>query len=325
MWQYAARRGLVSIPVLLLASIAVFLVVHATASPLGALRTNPRVSQEAIAKYKHDLGLDKSGFQQYTTWLGNFVRGRWGTSLITERSVAGDIREGLANTLTLGITSFVLSLIIGIAIGTYSAIRQYSFFDYLSTGTAFLGLSIPVFWFALILQIVFGLYLTNWLHLSSPIFYTAGLFSPGSEGFDLVDRIRHLVLPVMVLSVQIVALYSRYMRTGMLEVLHSDYLRTARAKGLPEGRVIVSHAMRNALIPLVSVAAIDVGALAGGLIVTETIFSWPGMGVLFISAMRNGDYAVVLPWMMVVVTFVIVFNLVADVLYAVLDPRIRYD
>jgi peptide/nickel transport system permease protein len=303
----------------------VFLIVRSTTSPLAALRTNPRVSAEAITKYKHDLGLDRSGYQQYTTWLANFVRGNWGTSLITGRAVAPDIRESLTNSVTLGIIAFVLSLIIGLSIGMFSAVRQYSVFDYLGTGTAFVGLSIPVFWFALILQIVFGLYLTNWLHLSEPIFFTAGLFSPGSEGFDIVDRIRHLALPVMVLAVQEVALYSRYMRTGMLEVLNSDYLRTARAKGLPERRVILGHAMRNALIPLVSVAAIDVGALAGGLIVTETIFAWPGMGVLFISAMRDGDYAVVLPWMMVVVTFVIAFNLIADVMYAVLDPRIRYD
>jgi peptide/nickel transport system permease protein len=239
--------------------------------------------------------------------------------------VGADIKEGLTNTFVLGTTAFVLSLVLGIAIGLFSAIRQYSVFDYLATGSAFLGLSVPVFWFALILQLVFGVYLTNWLSLSQPVFFTAGIYSPGSAGFDLIDRIRHLVLPVTVLAVQLVALYSRYMRAGMLEVLHSDYLRTARAKGLSERRVIIAHGMRNALIPLVSIAAIDVGALAGGLIVTETIFSWPGMGVLFISAMREGDYSVVLPWMMVVVAFVIAFNLLADILYAVLDPRIRYE
>jgi peptide/nickel transport system permease protein len=325
MGQYVARRALVSIPVLIIASIAVFLIVRSTTSPLAALRSNPRVSQEAVQQYKHDLGLDRSGVQQYTTWLGNFVRGRWGVSLITGRPVAPDLREALTNSLVLGLVAFVISLLLGVSIGMYSAVRQYSVFDYLATGTAFLGLSIPVFWFALILQIVFGVYMTNWFHLGEPIFFTAGLFSPGSEGFDLIDRMRHLVLPVTVLSVQIVALFSRYTRAGMLEVLHSDYLRTARAKGLSERRVLFVHAMRNALTPLISVAAIDIGALAGGLVVTETIFSWPGMGVLFISAMREGDYSVVLPWMMIVVSFVIVFNLVADVLYAVLDPRIRYD
>jgi peptide/nickel transport system permease protein len=325
MGQYIARRALISIPVLLIASIAVFVIVKSTADPVAAIRSNPRASQESIKKYAHDLGLDKPPAQQYLTWLGNFVRGKWGTSIVTGRPVAPDIREGLANTLLLGLVSFVVSIVLGVAVGMFSAIRQYSIFDYLATGSAFLGLSIPVFWFALILQIVFGLYLTNWFHLGSPIFPTAGLYSPGTSGFSVIDRARHLVLPVTVLSVQIVALYSRYTRAGMLEVLHSDYLRTARAKGLSERTVMVRHAMRNALIPLVSVAAIDVGALAGGLIVTETIFAWPGMGVLFISAMRNGDFSVVLTWMMIVVAFVIAFNLVADILYAVLDPRIRYD
>lgn len=325
MGQYVARRLLISIPVLLIASIAVFIIVKSTSSPVAAIRSNPRASQQAIKSYEHDLGLDKPAAVQYLTWLGNFVRGKWGTSIVTGRPVAPDIREGLTNTLVLGIISFVVSIVLGVAIGIFSAVRQYSFFDYLATGSAFLGLSMPVFWFALILQIVFGLYLTNWFHLGSPVFPTAGLYSPGTTGFDLIDRVRHLVLPVTVLSVQIVALYSRYTRAGMLEVLHSDYLRTARAKGLSERTVLVRHAMRNALIPLVSVAAIDVGALAGGLIVTETIFAWPGMGVLFISAMRGGDYSVVLTWMMIVVVFVIVFNLVADIMYAVLDPRIRYD
>jgi peptide/nickel transport system permease protein len=309
MGQYIARRALVSIPVLLIASIAVFAVVKNTASPVAAIRSNPRASQAAIEKYTHDLGLDKPPPEQYLTWLGNFIRGKWGTSIVTGRPVGPDIREAMANTMVLGLTAFILSLILGISVGIFSAVRQYSFFDYLSTGSSFLGLSIPTFWFALILQIV----------------PTAGLYSPGMVGFNLIDRIRHLVLPVTVLSVQIVALYSRYTRAGMLDVLHSDYLRTARAKGLGERTVMTRHAMRNALTPLVSVAAIDVGALAGGLIVTEQIFNWPGMGVLFISAMQNGDYSVVLTWMMIVVFFVIAFNLVADIMYAVLDPRIRYD
>ncbi len=325
MGQFVARRALVSIPVLLIASIAVFIVVRTTTSPLAALRSNPRVSQDAIQEYRKELGLDRSGVQQYLSWLGKFVRGQWGESLTTGRPVAPDIKESLGNTFVLGATAFILSLAIGIGVGVFSALRQYSVFDYLATGSAFLGLSIPVFWFALILQLVSGVYITRWFNLSEPIFYTAGIFAPGTQGFDLVDRIRHLVLPTIVLAVQLVAIYSRYTRAGMLEVLHSDYLRTARAKGLGERRVIFRHGLRNGLIPLVSIAATDIGALAGGLIVTETIFAWPGMGVLFIHAMRDGDYTVILPWMMVVVTFVIGFNLIADILYAVLDPRIRYD
>jgi peptide/nickel transport system permease protein len=203
-------------------------------------------------------------------------------------------------------------------------VKQYSPFDYMATSGAFIFLSIPVFWFALIVQLLFGLYMVRWFGLSEPIFFTAGLSQPGSVGFDLVDRLRHVALPAVVLAVQSLAVYSRYMRASMLEVLGSDYLRTARAKGVPERRVIVKHGMRNALIPLTTQAAIDFGALAGGLIVTEAIFQWPGMGNLFVRAMNDGDYAIALPWVMLTMTFVIVFNLVADILYAVLDPRIRY-
>ena len=150
------------------------------------------------------------------------------------------------------------------------------------------------------------------------------MYSPGSIGFDLVDRARHLALPVMVLAVQEIAIYSRYMRTSMLEVKDSEYVRTARAKGMRERRLVARHVMRNALIPVTTYAGISLGALAGGLIITEAIFQYPGMGSLFVNAMQNGDYLVVLPWLMVAVTFVILMNLVADLLYAVLDPRIRY-
>lgn len=324
MLRYIARRLIFSIPVLLIASISVFYIVRATTSPLGALAGNTRIQPEDVERYKRDLGLDKSGFEQYTTWLGHFVTGRWGESLITHRPVAPDIKESLANTLVLGITALSFSLLVGIAIGLVAAVRQYSPFDYVATGGAFFGLSMPPFWFGLILQIFFGLYLTSWLNLNEPVFFIAGMFRPGATGFDLMDRVRHLALPVMTLSVQIIAVYSRYLRSSMLEVLNSDYLRTARAKGVPERRVLVRHGMRNALIPLTTQVAIDIGSLAGGLVVTETIFQWPGMGMLFIRAIRLGDYAVVLPWLMVVVGAVILLNLVADILYGFLDPRIRY-
>jgi peptide/nickel transport system permease protein len=324
MGRYVVRRVIYSIPVLLIASVAVFYVVRETTSPLGALAGNTRIQAADVERYKKALGLDKSGFQQYTTWLGNFVKGDWGESLITHRRVGPDIKEALANTLVLGITALVFSLMIGMAIGLYSAVRRYSTFDYIATGGAFFGLSMPPFWFGLSLQIVFGLYVTQWFGLREPIFFTAGMSRPGSMSFDLMDRIRHMVLPVLTLSVQIIAVYSRYLRSSMLEVLNSDYLRTARAKGLSEGRVIVRHGMRNALIPLTTQVAIDIGTLAGGLVVTEAIFQWPGMGTLFIQAIRLGDYAIVLPWLMVVVASVILLNLVADILYGVLDPRIRY-
>ncbi len=324
MGRYAIRRVLSSIPVLLVASILVFVVVRASTSPTAAIALNPRCDAACKRNFITALGLDKSGYHQYVAWLSHFVKGNWGVSTLSRQPVARDIREALMNTAVLGLTAELFSLLIGVAIGVYSAIRQYSAFDHLATGGAFVGLSIPNFWFALLLQIFFGLYLTRWLHLSSPIFYTAGMFKPGSQGFHLLDRVRHLFLPALVLAVQIIAVYSRYIRASMLEVLHSDYMRTARAKGLKERRVIVRHAMRNALIPLTTQWALNIGALAGGLVITETIFQWPGMGKFFIDALNNGDYAQVLPWVMVTVAFVILFNLIADILYAVLDPRIRY-
>jgi peptide/nickel transport system permease protein len=324
MLRFILRRLLISIPLLLIASVLVFTVIHLTTDPVAGLRVNPRISAADMTRYRHDLGLDRSGPAQYFAWLGNFVRGNWGSSLFSGISVSKQIREALVNSMVLGITGFALALLLGVAIGVIAAIRQYSPFDYLATSGAFLALSIPTFWFALIMQLVFGVYLVRWLHLSEPILFTAGMSQPGTVGFDLVDRLRHLALPAIVLAVQLIAVYSRYMRASMLEVLGSDYLRTARAKGVRERRVVVNHGVRNALIPLTTQAAIDFGALAAGLIATEAIFQWPGMGALFVRVMNDGDYAIALPWVMLTMAFVIVFNLVADVLYAVLDPRIRY-
>ena len=324
MWRYVVRRVLFSIPVLLISSVLVFLVIKATTDPVAAASLSPRFRPEDLVQLRQDLGLDRPVTEQYLSWLGDFVRGDWGDSIITNRPVYPDMMEALRNTLVLGVAGVGVSLLIGVGVGIYSALRQYSFFDYLATGVAFLGLSMPTFWFALMVQLILGVYVTRWFGLTHPLFYTTGMTTPGVEGFDLVDRLKHIALPTLVLAVQIIAVYSRYMRASMLEVLQSDFLRTARAKGVRERRVLVRHGMRNALIPLTTQVALDVGAIAGGLIITETIFSWPGMGQLFISAIELGDYTVVLPWVMITVTFVIFFNLVADVMYAALDPRIRY-
>jgi peptide/nickel transport system permease protein len=297
-FRYIIRRLLFSIPVLLVSSILVFVVVRKTTDPTVYLRANPRARPADIIRLREQLGLNKGLVGQYTTWLSHFVRGDWGKSLITNVKVSKDIREALVNSTVLGLTGVGISLIIGVGIGVVSAIRQYSVFDHVATAGAFVGLSIPNFWFALLLQLFFGLYLTKWLNLKEPIFYTAGRNTPGTVGFHPADIARHLVLPMLVLAVQIIAVYSRYMRASILEVMHSDYLTTQ--------------------------VAIDVGAIAGGLIITEFIFAWPGMGRFFVDAMDRGDYLQVLPWVMVTVAFVIVFNLVADILYAVLDPRIRY-
>ena len=324
MGRYIIRRVLFSIPVIIAASIIVYLVVRATTDPTVALRANPRITPQALAKLKHDLGLDRSGYQQYISWLSQFVRGNWGTSVISQIPVRPDIVRALLNSAVLGLAGVLLSLFIGAGIGILSAVRQYSWFDNLSTGAAFFGLSMPNFWFALILQIFFGLYLTRWLRAGSPIFYTAGMQSPGTTGFHPVDFLRHLALPALVLAVQIIAVYSRLMRASMLEIMGADYMRTARAKGISERAVIFRHGVRNALIPLTTQLGLDLGSIAAGLIITETIFQWPGMGKYFIDAMNAGDFPQILAWVMITVSSVILFNLLVDIAYAFLDPRIRY-
>src|SRR6266571_973265 len=258
------------------------------------------------------------------TWAKNFIRGDWGISVVSQRTVFSQIRTALVNSAILGIVATLFSLAIGVAIGVYSSLHQYSKLDNTFTTAAFVGISMPNFWFAILLQLFFGVYIVKWFGLTHPFFAIAGMTTPGSTGFHLVDRLQHIVLPALVLSVQIVAVYSRYMRASMLDVLHSDYLRTARAKGLRERRVIFRHAMRNALIPITTQLAIDIGLIASGLIITEAVFQYPGMGYFFIQAMNNADYPQLLPWLMITVASVILFNLVADIMYAVLDPRIRY-
>ena len=323
MLAFAARRMLVAVPILLVSSVAVFAFMRATTNPAQVL-INPRMNAADVERMRHAMGLDRSGPAQYFSWLGSFVKGDWGLSLTYQSPVAPIIRYRLLNTLKLMALAVTLSFVIAVGIGIVSAVRAHTPLDYTLTGATFVGLSAPTFWMALMIQLVLGFYLMRWLGRSEPVFPTFGMHSPGESAFRLGDFLRHATLPSLALMVQIVAGWSRYERSSMLEVLGTDYLRTSRAKGLRERRVVLVHALRNALIPLVTVMAVEVGGLFSGLIVTEVVFSWPGMGTLFTDALRSGDYPVVLPWLMVTALFVIGFNLVADLLYGVLDPRVRY-
>jgi peptide/nickel transport system permease protein len=322
MLRFAGRRLLWSIPVLLIASILVFVAIKATTDP-SAIRA-PGIRAEDVQRYREQLGLDKPATEQYTTWLGNFLTGDLGNSLKTRQPVWPDLKTAMWNSIQLGILAFSIAMGFGVLIGTLSAVRQYSIFDSLATGVSFVGLSIPPFFFGLILQIVLVLQWNEWFGEGSTPFFTSRMNSPGEDGFGW-DRFMHMILPALTVAVQGLAIYSRYMRSSMLETLNSDYLRTARAKGLRERRVVVRHAMRNALIPLTTLGAIEIGAIMGGLIISENIFEWPGMGRYFLIALQDGDYVRVLPWAMIVVGAAIVFNLIADLMLSVLDPRIRYD
>ena len=325
MIRYAARRLAVTAPILLLISLATFWAAGQISSPAAQLTVNPRISAEARQAYIDSLGLEQPFGTRYLKWLGNFVTGDFGTSLVRNgQDVWPLVERAMANTLVLVAVAVAFSVAAGLAIGTLSAIRRGSLVDHGATAVSFLGISIPVFWLGLMLQLFFGLYLANWLGVGPPLLPTAGIYSPGQQGFDLIDRARHLALPVMALSLQLVAVYSRYMRASMLDVMGSDFIRTARAKGLREPAVVVRHGVRNALIPVTTLAAVDVGLLVGGLIVTERVFQYPGMGLLFLDALNAGDYPILLATAMIVSAAVFLMNLAADLLYAVLDPRIRH-
>lgn len=320
MLAYVVRRVLYSIPVLLIASFLLFTFVRLTFDPTDRLRQSR--DPQAVQRARHELGLDKPIPVQYKEWLSAFVQGDWGESTRTSERVFPVIRRAFWNTLQLIFWGVLLAAVVAMSIGVYSAVRQYSLSDYAFTGLAFIGVAMPPFWFGLIAIQFLAVYPREWFDLGQTPLFFIGLHSSTGGGFG--DYARHLVLPVLTLTVQIVASWSRYQRASMLDALSADYVRTARAKGVPRRRVIFRHAFRNALIPLLTVMALDIGALFGGLVVTEHIFSIPGMGRLFIEALLQGDANVLVVWTVVTAGFIIAFNLLADILYGVLDPRIRY-
>lgn len=316
---FIVRRLAYSIPVIIIASVLVFGFTRATTDPLARLSQSR--DPTLVPRERERLGLNDPLVVQYKSWVTSFVKGDWGQSFITRRDVKSEIWDKFKNTLQLIVWGILFSALIAIAVGVYSAARQYSVLDYTFTGLSFVGLSMPVFWFAL-MAIQFLVYKPMvWFDMNEPVLFSVGQHTAGKSG--LLDYSQHLVLPVLTLSVQLIAGWSRYQRSSMLDVMSSDYIRTAKAKGLSRRKVLLKHGLRNALIPLTTVMAIDIGALFGGLIITEFIFVWPGMGRLFYDALLNGDTNMLMPWLMITAFFIIIFNLLADVLYGVLDPRIR--
>lgn len=321
MLSYITRRVLLSIPVLLVATFVLFASVRLTFDPTARLAQSR--DPGVVQRERERLGLDRPIPVQYAVWLGDFVKGDWGESDRTREDVFPVIRRSLWNTVQLIFWGILVAAIVAVGVGVYSAVRQYSWSDYAFTGLSFIGLAMPPFWFGLIAIQFLAVYPRDWFGLANTPLDFIGLHSSGQSGIN-VDYARHLVLPVLTLTVQIIASWSRYQRASMLDALSADYVRTARAKGLSRGRVIMKHALRNALIPLVTVMALDIGALFGGLVVTEQIFSIPGMGRLFIDSLIRGDATVLVAWTTVTAAFIIFFNLAADIVYGVLDPRIRY-
>jgi peptide/nickel transport system permease protein len=316
---YVARRLAYSIPVLLIASFLLFAFVRATFDPTARLRASR--DPNAVQRERERLGLDQPVVVQYKQWLVKFVQGDWGESSRTRERVFPMVRRAMGSTLQLIGWGVLISAVAAIAIGVFSAVRQYSIADYTFTGLSFLGLAMPPFWFGLIAIQFLAVYPKDWFGLADTPLFFVGLHSVNNSG--LFDYARHLALPVLTLTVQIVAAWSRYERASMLDALNADYVRAAKAKGLGPRAVVFKHAFRNALMPLVTVMALDIGALFGGLVITELIFSIPGMGRLFVDALISGDANVLVVWTVITAGFVILFNLLADVLYGILDPRIR--
>jgi peptide/nickel transport system permease protein len=319
--RYLVRRILQMIPILLGATVLIFLVVKmAPGDPFSGM-ISPRIDPSKIEEARRRLCLDCPLPLQYWGWLKAVLQGNLGTSIRFHTPVAEMVRERLGPTAVLGISSTVIAYVVGIPIGVLSARRQNSWLDHLSTMLAFGGLSIPAFFFGLLLLKTFSLG-------GLKLFPSSGYTTPGSDltGFaGRMDVASHLVLPSLALGITSIAVLMRYVRSAMLEVLRQDYVRTARAKGLAEQRVVYKHALRNAMIPVVTLLGLELPNIVGGAIITESIFIWPGIGRLQFTAIGERDYPVMMGLNLLFAAMVMLGSLIADIGYAVVDPRIRYD
>lgn len=322
MLRYVLRRLAWAIPTLVFVTFLVYIALRIGTDPVASYkRVNPRASKAKIAQYIEVNGLDPNYVRGYFRWLGNFVTLDWPRSIKGSREVWPQLKDALANTIRLGVAASGVGIVVGLALGVFAALRPGGRRDVAVNTAAFVGISIPPYVSAILFQLLFAVYWSRWF--GSTLFPTSGVYPPGQMGFDLGLMIKHMVLPTFVVAIQIIAVYSRYMRSSLLDVLSSEYMRTARSKGISETRVLFRHGLRNALIPVVTIAALDVGAIVGGLIITENVFSYPGMGKYFLSAFGEGDFPLLMPWMVIIVASTLFFNLLADISYAWLDPRIR--
>lgn len=320
MGAYIIRRLLQAIPLLLIISVIMFYIIFSLGDPLSRLRANPRSSPEDIARVEKLYGLDRPVYVQYFYWLRNTLKGDWGDSLVTRQAVIPTIKDRLGNTLILMVTAFIFTLILAIPIGLLSALKQYSWFDHLVTAFSFIAYSLPVFVLGFLLIWVFSIKFRQW---GLPDLPSGKMYDVRGERTPL-QLARHLILPVLTLSLISAATYIRYLRAAVLEVLGQDYIRTARSKGLQHSVVVRRHVLKNASLPLVTLILIQIAFLFSGAVVTESIFAWPGMGLLFIQSATNVDYPMLMGILVIASGLVILFNLIADIAYAYLDPRIKY-
>jgi peptide/nickel transport system permease protein len=343
MTRYIFRRLLQAIPLLFIISLVLFILMQNVGDPLASMSGRTPTRKEDRLRLTRQLGLDKPIILQYVFWLiGNdwtkvdmdgdgkaetpgirkgVIRGDFGTSMVKRGvPVTKVIAERLPNTLILMLTAELVIIIGSMIVGIYSALHQYSLVDNIMTGAAFVGYSMPIFFTALAAIYIFAVYFKRW---GLPNLPTVGMFDP-QEGKTTSQVIRHMILPVFSIAFISLAAYSRYIRGTMLEALGQDYIRTAKSKGLPRRQVVFVHALKNASLPIVTVIGLELPFLLGGAVVTERIFAWPGMGRLFLDHLERGDTPVVMGILMLIAVAVVIFQLLTDITYAWLDPRIRY-
>ncbi|MGH3824405.1 MAG: ABC transporter permease [Pseudonocardiaceae bacterium] len=325
MLAYAVRRVAVSVPILIIATFVVFVMVSCSGDPLSELKTrNPPVPPQTIELEAHRLRLDEPLLTRYWHWITGVLQGDFGPSVQSNQVIGPELIQRFLVTFRLIGLAMLLALLLAVLVGVISAVKQYSGTDYTFTFFGFLFLAMPTFWFAILLKEA-GISFNN--AIGHQVLFTIGdssVYIEGGTWASITDILGHMILPTISLALLSYAAWSRFQRASMLEVLGSDYIRLARAKGLGRATVLTRHALRTALIPLVTVTALDLGAIISGAVVTETVYQWRGAGSFLLESIQRDDAYAVAGWLLISATFIILFNLAADLLYAVLDPRIRY-
>ena len=317
MWSYIARRTIQAFITLVIITVLCFVLTRLSADPMAQYATSARMSTADREALRERLGLNDPLPVQYLKWLGLAAQGELGSSFFSKQPVSEMISQRLPNTLILMITAEIITIAIALFLGILAAVKQYSATDNVITAFSFMGYSMPIFFIALGLMLIFAVQFKAW---GLPYLPT------GADIWDKQDPVallEHLILPVSCLVIIQTAGYARYVRTSMLEVLGLDYVRTARAKGLTSRTVLFKHALRNAALPLVTIVGLDIPYLLGGALVTETVYAWPGMGRLFWEYAQRGDFPVVLGVLLIVSSAVVVFTIITDIVYTFVDPRIR--
>ncbi|MHB1133374.1 MAG: nickel ABC transporter permease [Chloroflexota bacterium] len=313
MREYILQRLLQLVPVFFFLSIIIFVIVRLIPGDAAAIRLGMEATPEGIAKVRQEMGLDQPIFVQYALWLGGVVQGDFGTSWLSKQPVLQLIMLKLPISLLLAVTALVIALLIAIPAGIVSGVKQNSLTDNIATTLSLIGVAMPQFWLGLMLMLVVAVQL-RWLPPSGYVDFSE----------NPTEAIRRLILPATTLGVTLAAPLARFMRSGMLDVMNADYIRTARAKGLTERMVVLGHAVRNALLTVITVLGMQFGALLGGTIVIEQVFSWPGIGLMAFNAINQRDYGIIQGVVLFVALGFVLINLIIDLLYVYLDPRIRY-